>query len=616
MNAIQKTSVLICVAILVVFSGIGIVIKWPQISDWLELNKHAVDAPQIGADPFQYDPLVPSYMKDLHPEYKITADLHTNEAAIVGQETIEFDNPKTKELLLYVYDYSWSKIKVKSIRYKNKAIPFTRRGSIIKLANLLDGKTRGALTIEFESPVPRSGTRFGVKDDIWTLTNWYPMIGAIDQHNQWYFPSQLVMYGDPFVYQYADYDVTFKSPEAYQWVTTWGLGKAQSLPDSQKIVKYQAKKVLNFALVGSPLYKVESVEIKPNLTVHIASPSQQNINLIKKIAESAFSAYIDEFGDLPYPEVAIAETGSYTNYAMEYANMAIFSRDMYNDNLIDHWLPHEIAHMWWYNSIYPLEFIYGWLDEGMVEASVYFYDLKRHGSGSAEALLEEYKEDERRLIARYPYGKLGKHLNQFETRDEFDWTWYSKGALLYHNLRKQIGDAKFREFLQRVQRMYHGYTVGPEHLDQALGQTLRGKVHYFVPNIERINQQGFAPIQMEPYVDMVINEMAFYPSTVARIRNNTVYLPVREIMQKLGYQIVWSEQKGTIRMRAGEKEVTVHDHSAKVELNGKPYTLGKPAIEVNSRVMVPMEFFQQVMNYHVSYDADIRVIKITVPERE
>lgn len=616
MNSVQKTSMLICMAILVVFSAVGIVIKWPQLSGWFQKQQAAAQPTSNGADPFLYDPLVPSYTRDLHVSYKIAAELHTNEASITGKQSITFDNPKSKELYLYVYDYTWSPMRLKSIRYNGKSVAFRREGTVIRFANVLGSQSRGTIEVEFESLVPRSGTRYGVKDDIWTLTNWYPMLGSVDQNNQWYVPPQPNSFGDPFVYHYADYDVSFTSPGPYQWVTTWGLGKAQAMQDGRKSVQYHAKKVLNFALVGSPMYHIQTVEINPQIQLHIATTNQANMGLMKSIAESAFTAYVNEYGNLPYPEVAIAETGANTTFAMEYANMAIFSKDMYANNLIDHWLPHEIAHLYWYNSISTLEPFYGWLDEGLAEASLYFYDHERHGKGQADSFLNEYTTTTNRLATRYPYGKLGKHLNQFETRDEFYWTWYSKGAMLYHHLRSQIGDAKFREFLQRVQRSYHGYTLGPEHLDQALGQTLRGEVHYFVPNVERINQEGFAPVQMEAYVDTVINDMAFYPTVAARVRDQTVYLPVREIMQKLGYQVVWSEEKGTIRMKAGDKEVIVHDFSNKMQLNGRVVTTQKPTIEVKSRVMVPMDFFDKVMGYQVHYDKDTRVVQITVPERK
>ncbi|MCG6197853.1 aminopeptidase, partial [Anoxybacillus sp. LAT_38] len=78
-----------------------------------------------------------------------------------------------------------------------------------------------------------------------------------------------------------------------------------------------------------------------------------------------------------------------------------------------------------------------------------------------------YSRDADKLKQRYPSGRLGKRLNQFAGEEEFHWTWYSKGALLYDHLRRQIGDDAYKRFLQRVQRTYHGSVIGPEHLDQA-----------------------------------------------------------------------------------------------------------------------------------------------------
>ncbi|MHA2531054.1 hypothetical protein, partial [Enterococcus faecalis] len=65
MKTLQKTSLLVCVTILVMFGSIGIISYWPAISKWLETSQ-ATGAEQTGADPFSYDPPLPSYVKDLH----------------------------------------------------------------------------------------------------------------------------------------------------------------------------------------------------------------------------------------------------------------------------------------------------------------------------------------------------------------------------------------------------------------------------------------------------------------------------------------------------------------------------------------------------------------------
>jgi len=611
MKKLQKTSLLVCFTILILFGSAGVILYWPAISQLLAAAvSQSASGNQAGADPFSYDPPLPSYVKDLHPKYTIQAELHTSDARISGKMTLAFDNPQTKDVRLYIYDYLWNRMTVKAIRYKDKPIAFERNASVVTLANPLGAEARGTLSIEFENPVPRRGTRYGVKDDIWTLTTWYPMLGAQNQQGKWYDPPQRIDYGDPFVYHYADYDVSFVSPQGYNWVSSWGRGVSSPLDGSRQQVRYQGKKLLNFALVGSPLYQVETVQLGPNLSVDIASVDKGNIERIKTIAQSVFPTYADWYGNLPYPHVAIAETSTGTTYAMEYANLAIFKRDMYQWNLIDHWLPHEIAHLWWYNSVATLEASHGWLDEGLVELSVSHYLQNRYGSQSAAALLDEYGRDAQRLRERYPAGKLDKPLQQFSTEEEFHWTWYSRGALLFDHLRRQIGDAAYKNFLHRVQQNYHGSVIGAEHLDQALGQTLRGEAVYFRTYTRAHNTAAFGPLRFEPYVTTFVNGMSYYPSIPARMTNQTVYLPLREMGERMGFAVEWSKEKQRIEVTGNGRVAYLKEGDPVAVVDGKRQDLGKPVIAVKEKTMVPMSFFQQAMDVDTQYDAQERTVKM------
>ena len=609
MRKLQKTSLLVCLTILVLFGSAGVIAYWPAISQFLAASQTA-ESEQTGVDPFSYDPPLPSYVKDLHPAYKIQAELHTTEAKISGKMTVEFDNPKTKDVRLYVYDYIWNKMSVKSIRYKERALPFNREISVVKLDNPFGNELRGELTIEFENPVPRRGTRFGVKDDIWTLTTWYPMLAAQNQQGIWYDPPQRIDFGDPFIYHYGDYNVSFVSPRGYQWVSSAGRGQIRELEGSKQEIHYQGKKLLNFALVGSPLYHIETITFPPNLTVDIASVDKGNIERIKAIAESVFPTYTDWYGALPYPHVSIAETSTGTTYAMEYANLAIFKRDMYQRNLIDHWLPHEIAHLWWYNSVATLEASHGWLDEGLVELSVYHYLQNRYGDQSASTLLSEYTRDNQRLREKYPAGKLDKPLQTFATEEEFHWTWYSKGAILFDNLRRQIGDDSYKRFLKRVQQNYHGSVIGAEHLDQALGQALQGEAKYFVTNTKNPHSQGFSPVYFEPYITTVINGMSFYPTIPARVTKNTVYIPLREVGERMGLGISWDKEKQMIRVKGNGREVFIKEREQMAMVGEKRLDLGQPLLEIKERTMVPLSFFDQALGFETIYEPEEKTVKI------
>ncbi|USG63682.1 stalk domain-containing protein [Brevibacillus ruminantium] len=613
MNQLKKTSVLICLAILVPFLSVGVILNWSAISSWISAWEEPAFKSDAGVDPFSYDPPIPSLVKDLKPVYDIQAELYTSEAKIKGTVAIEFDNPGTEDLRFFVYDYLWNPMTITSIRYQDKSLPFQRRLAVIQLTNPLGQEKRGKVTIQFENPVPRRGTRFGVKDDIWTLTTWYPMLGAQNQRGQWYEPPKRIDFGDPFVYHYGDYHLSFISPQGYKWVSTAGVGETKPLEGNRQEVQYNGKRLLNFALVGSPLYQIETVTFAPNLTVDIASIDKRNIARIKSIAETVFPVYTEWYGPLPYQRVAIAETSTGTTYAMEYANMAIFKRDMQASTMLDHWLPHEIAHLWWYNSVATLEARYGWLDEGMVERSVAHYKQARYGTQQNDSLIAEYKRDVDRLAQRYPYGKLGKELHQFSTQEEFRWTWYSKGALLFENLRQTLGDETYKRFLQRVQRTYHGSIIGPEHLDQALGQVLQGEARYFVPNNDKPNGEGFAPISLTPYVTTIINSVSYYPQIPSRVIDQTVYLPLRDLAEKLGYRVTWSTEKAAIELSGYGQTILVKEKSSFAEKDGTQIDFGKKLLEVKGRTLAPISFFEQVLGSGVDWDEQDRIIKLRYP---
>lgn len=612
MKPIHKTSLLVCLTIFILFSAAGVFIYWPTIVSMLP-SKSETAAEQTGVDPFSYDPPLPSYVKDLHPNYTIQAELNPSQAKITGSMTVQFDNPKTDVIHLYVYDYLWNKMTVKSIRYQDKPLPFERGTSLIKLTNPFGQVERGELQLEFEHPVPRRGTRYGVKDDIWTLTTWYPMLGAQNQQGEWYDPPLRITFGDPFVYHYADYDVSFISPKGYKWVSSAGQGTSAELDASRQETHYKGQRLLNFALVGSPLFQIETIAFESGLKVDIASVDKGNVERIKQIAESVFPTYTEWFGPLPYEHVAIAETSTGTTYAMEYANLAIFKRDMHHSNLIDHWLPHEVAHLWWYNSIATLESKHGWIDEGLVEISVFHYLQARYGDQSANALLAEYERDLQKLRTKYPDGSLSKTLHEFAKEEEFHWTWYSKGALLFDNLRRQIGDDAYKSFLKRVQQQYHGSMIGAEHLDQALGQALQGEASYFVPNRSLDNRTAFAPVKVDSYITTILNGMSYYPSLPARLRGDTVYIPLRDVGERLGVKIEWSEQEESIRVMANNREVLIRESGQVSTVNGEQVDLGKPLLEMKKRTMVPLSFFELALAFDVYYNPEQKTVKISTP---
>ncbi|KRG13402.1 hypothetical protein ACA29_08610 [Lederbergia galactosidilytica] len=107
------------------------------------------------------------------PTYYIKASFNEESYQIDGQMNITIENPKTDSVVFYTYPYAWSPMIIKKVLLNEVVVPFSYDQKQIVVENPKEEKKLN-FTIEFKTPVPRKGTRFGYKDDVWLITTWYP----------------------------------------------------------------------------------------------------------------------------------------------------------------------------------------------------------------------------------------------------------------------------------------------------------------------------------------------------------------------------------------------------------------------------------------------------------
>ena len=106
--------------------------------------------------------------------------------------------------------------------------------------------------------------------------------------------------------------------------------------------------------------------------------------------------------------------------------------------------PHEVLHNWWGNGVY-IDYPGGNWSEGL---TVYLADhllKEREGQGAA------YRRDSLSAYADYVRSGADAPLTEFRARHgaASQAIGYGKGAMLFHMLRVQLGDAAFRQGLRR-----------------------------------------------------------------------------------------------------------------------------------------------------------------------
>jgi aminopeptidase N len=144
-----------------------------------------------------------------------------------------------------------------------------------------------------------------------------------------------------------------------------------------------------------------------------------------------------------------------------------YGRSVLADPREDYLIAHELAHQWWGNLVTCETWSDFWLNEGMVTFLTAAY--KEHQWGR-----DEYERE--RAMARLRYERVaveGKdrplvHHNWSTPEDMSGPVAYSKGALVLHLLRVQLGERAFWEGLRDYTRAGAGGSVDSEDLRAAL----------------------------------------------------------------------------------------------------------------------------------------------------
>lgn len=262
-----KRSLFICFIILIVYLAIGVVIlygdQWKkaaqsiftEIQSMIVFEKERFFAKAFKSKDTTQPQSLPPLNRVLSPVYEIDAFLDGKMKKM--NATIPFE--------------------IKSITTKNKSVPYTRSGRTLMIENPNQESELVELQIKYSVPIPRQGTRFGIKDNVWLLTNWYPQLAVLSREGIWMFPPVPKGYGDPFYYQYGNYTVHLVSPSSFQWVSSGEWVGEETKGENVIRTTWEVSGVLGFALVGSPHYQVRTIDIGGGTKVDIALVDQSKM---------------------------------------------------------------------------------------------------------------------------------------------------------------------------------------------------------------------------------------------------------------------------------------------------------------------------------------------------
>ena len=258
----------------------------------------------------------------------------------------------------------------------------------LPLATALKPGEEMTLSYDFVAKVPTVADRYGVKDGVYNVTNFYPILAEYTKdgwsHEQYY------NVGECFYSEISDYDVRLTVPEKMVILST-GLEKGETQNDGSKTITIHADCVRDFVFCGSEDFKIVEGDQK-DTHIRVAYTEENKASTYKKLAEGCLEASInslrvfgEQFGEYPYKdlEVILAPIDA---GGMEYPNLVIITKDVYMggslDDMIDYVgssiVSHEIGHQWFMGIVGSNSGLEPWLDESFASYTEYVYEWGVH----------------------------------------------------------------------------------------------------------------------------------------------------------------------------------------------------------------------------------------------
>lgn len=292
------------------------------------------------------------------------------------------------------------------------------------------------IDIEYEGVLPSSPYSLE-KEDVGDTT------GIIGEDGIYLSPACLWYPDEPD--SLATFKVTVVTPADYEAITEGSLVNKGS-SGGKSFSTWEEKNVSDGCNLVAGRYKITAVKHNGiDVYAYFFPEDQGLVALYLNATKRYLDMYQKLLGDYPYGKFAVVENFFQTGYGMPSYTL-LGSAVVKLPFIVDTSLGHEILHNWWGNSVFVEESEGNWC-EGLTTymADYYYKELK----GDAQA--EDYRRDICRKYTNYVTGQNDFSLKKFVSRrDQASRAiGYGKTAMVFHTLRRMVGDELFYRSLRK-----------------------------------------------------------------------------------------------------------------------------------------------------------------------
>jgi len=441
-----------------------------------------IDQGQVGVDSEQAQALLPEAKNDLQDlpflnQYDLSVRLDSDQT-LHGKLNLHYTNSETVSLgSLYFRlfpsggaSYGNGSLNVSDVKVdgQNVETELSISNSVleVKFQKSLAPGGRAQVSMSFDGSVPvdyggEDTAAYGIynySEGVLALAGWYPILAVYDEAGWHLNPASFV--GDSVFSDTALYSIEITT-SSDQVLAATGVQIGEQQEGELVSHRYVSGPARDFFIVASPDFQVKSRVVDGTKVNSYYLRGQEPGGMQGlEVGAKAVSLYNQDFGAYPYNELDIVDAPMRNAGGVEFPGIVLIESSRYDtpdNSTFINTVAHEVAHQWWYNIIGNDVITEPWLDEGLTTYSAGVYFESAYGAEGYQGVASYWQQSYDKALQAGKDAAVTRSLTYFENSSDpvmYGPIVYSKGALFFYNLRKEIGDQAFFAGLKAYYRQF------------------------------------------------------------------------------------------------------------------------------------------------------------------
>jgi aminopeptidase N len=228
-----------------------------------------------------------------------------------------------------------------------------------------------------------------------------------------------------------------------------------------------------------------------NVAVYAPRSASGNAQDFANDVARSGTIFSDMFGPLPDPDVTLIQLPDGTVRDFAGPGVLLLSRRMWDPKFGDRTIARLVASQWWGNSVLPATRGDVWISDGLARYSEAIYAEQNAGKEAGLKAVDEFAVGALMYEDAAPIAQAAR-LTPYTS--DYRSVVMNKGAMIFHMVRAQMGDAAFKSLLHNFYATYGGKSARIEDFEKLAQQFAQAAA-----------KRGETPPNLQPFFAQWLN---------------------------------------------------------------------------------------------------------------